>query len=145
MTDRTRRPVQRLLARYRRQGFSARGALELIIILTASVTVGAGLLMWVVDRHAYPTIGSGLWWALQTVTTVGYGDALPSTTAGRAVASVVMLTGIAFLTVATATITAAFVAASRRRANRDEANLRDEIASLRTEMAQLRSELRGLR
>lgn len=138
-----RHPLRRLASRYRSQGFSARGALELVVVLTTAVTVGAGVLMWVVDRTGFPTIGAGLWWALQTVTTVGYGDTLPSTSVGRAVAAVVMLTGIAFLTVATATITAALVDAARRRVNRDEAGLRDEIAALRNDIEALQAELRS--
>ena len=74
------------------------------------ITVGAGLLMTVVDRENFPSIGSGLWWAVQTVTTVGYGDDVPTNLTGRLVAVLVMLLGIAFLTVITASITSTFVA-----------------------------------
>jgi voltage-gated potassium channel len=72
------------------------------------------MLMTVIDRENFPSIGSGLWWAVQTVTTVGYGDVVPATAAGRIVAAVVMLLGIGFVTVITASITGAFVARSRR-------------------------------
>ena len=58
-------------------------------------------------------MGSGLWWAVQTVTTVGYGDYVPRNVAGRLVATFVMLGGIGFLTVITAAITSSFVARSR--------------------------------
>jgi voltage-gated potassium channel len=86
-----------------------------IVIGTASVviTIGAGIAMTVADRRNFPSIGSGLWWAVQTVTTVGYGDHVPTTVAGRLVASFVMLFGIGFLTVVTAAITSTFVARSR--------------------------------
>ena len=78
-----------------------------IVIATAStaMTVGAGLLVTVVDRENFPSIGSGLWWAVQTVTTVGYGDNVPTNLAGRLVAVLVMLLGISFLTIITASIT----------------------------------------
>jgi voltage-gated potassium channel len=69
--------------------------------------------MTVADRKHFPSIGSGLWWAVQTVTTVGYGDHVPTTVAGRLVASLVMLFGIGFLTVVTAAITSTFVSRSR--------------------------------
>ena len=60
------------------------------------------------------TIGRGLWWAAQTVTTVGYGNAVPQSTAGRALALVVMVCAIAFLSVVTAAITAALIDGQRR-------------------------------
>jgi voltage-gated potassium channel len=119
------------------KGFTVGGALRLIVATTAGITVTAGVLMWVVNREAYPNVGVGLWWALQTVTTVGYGDRLPTNGAGYATAAVVMLTGIAFLSVMTATVTAAFLEGARRRlgAADDVARLREEVAALRRELA----------
>jgi voltage-gated potassium channel len=52
---------------------------------------------------------------VQTVTTVGYGDVTPEKTIGRIIAVVVMLSGIGFLTVVTASITAVFIETARRR------------------------------
>ena len=87
-----------------------------IVIATAStvITVAAGLLMTLVDGENFPSIGSGLWWAVQTVTTVGYGDDVPTNLTGRLVAVLVMLVAIAFLTVITASITSTFVSRVRR-------------------------------
>ena len=56
----------------------------------------------------------GLWWAIQTVTTVGYGDVVPTSTLGRLVAALVMIVGIGFLTVITAVITSTFIESARR-------------------------------
>ena len=78
------------------------------------MTLLAGWLMTFSDHESFPTLGSGLWWAVQTVTTVGYGDHVPASTAGKGIAALVMLLGIGFLTVITASITGAFVARSRR-------------------------------
>ena len=86
----------------------------MIATVSTSITVGAGILMTVADRESFPSIGSGLWWAVQTVTTVGYGDHVPANVAGRLVAALVMLVGIGFLTVITAAITSTFVSRSRR-------------------------------
>ena len=69
--------------------------------------------MTVVDRSNFPSVGSGLWWAVQTVTTVGYGDNVPTTVAGQFLAALVMVFGIGFLTVITASITSTFVARAR--------------------------------
>jgi voltage-gated potassium channel len=85
-----------------------------IATVTTTITVAAGVLMSVIDHKGFPSLGSGLWWAVQTVTTVGYGDRVPETAAGQILAAVVMLLGIGFVTVITASITGAFVARSRR-------------------------------
>lgn len=93
-----------------------RKAAIVIASATVTVTLTAGVLMTVVDRKGYPSIGSGLWWAIQTVTTVGYGDHVPETASGQFVAAIVMLLGIGFLTVTTASITSAFVARTQTQA-----------------------------
>jgi len=56
--------------------------------------------------HNYP---DALWWAIVTVTTVGYGDRYPSTTGGRVVAGVLMLVGIGLIGVLTATVASLFI------------------------------------
>ena len=90
-----------------------RGAAIVIATATIAITLAAGLLMTVLDRDNYPSLGQGLWWAVQTTTTVGYGDNVPTTVAGRLLAVLVMFFGIGFLTVITAAITSTFVARSR--------------------------------
>jgi voltage-gated potassium channel Kch len=73
-----------------------------------------------------------MWWSLQTVTTVGYGDVTPKHPSGRLVAAVVMLEGIAFLAILTAAITSSFVArAERERAIAE--GLEDAAAEARVE------------
>ena len=91
-----------------------RGAAIVIAAVSTAITVAAGILVTLVDHEHYPSIGSGLWWAAQTVTTVGYGDNVPVTVAGRLVAVLVMFLGISFLTVITAAITSTFVSRSSR-------------------------------
>ena len=112
MEDETKleRRLDRIVARATRP----RGAAVVIATVSTSITVGAGILMTVADRENFPSIGSGLWWAVQTVTTVGYGDHVPTSVAGKLVAALVMLVGIGFLTVITAAITSTFVSRSRR-------------------------------
>jgi voltage-gated potassium channel len=105
--------VERRLDRYVARASTPRRAAVVIAALTTTITVVAGLLMTVIDHDGFPTLGSGLWWAVQTVTTVGYGDHVPATAGGQIVAAVVMLLGIGFVTVITASITSSFVAQAR--------------------------------
>ena len=106
---------ERWFARMLGRASTPRRAGVVIASVTSAITIAAGIVMTVADHDNFPSIGSGLWWAVQTVTTVGYGDNVPTTVAGRLVAVLVMLLGIGFLTVITASITSAFVAVARSR------------------------------
>jgi len=61
-------------------------------------------MMRVLDHKEYGSIWLGMWWVLQTVTTVGYGDLTPNSAIGKILTSVVMLWGVAFLAIITAAI-----------------------------------------
>lgn len=96
--------------------------------VAAIVVVIGGTALAVVEPETVRDLGSAMWWALTTVTTVGYGDIVPETSAGRLVGSLVMLMGSA--------VTAAFSAAlAAFLIRRPEA---EEMAALRTEIAELR-------
>ena len=105
---------------------SIRVAASVIVIATAIVVAGSGILMRVFDHHEYANVWVGMWWALQTVTTVGYGDVTPKQPIGRAIAAFVMLEGIAFLAIVTAAITSTFVA--RAAGERALAEITDQAA-----------------
>ena len=102
--------VERWLDRALARAETPRGGALVIAAITTIATVGFGLLMSTIDHKNFTTLGQGLWWAVQTVTTVGYGDHVPTNLAGRLVAALVMLLGLAFLAVITAAITSSFVA-----------------------------------
>jgi voltage-gated potassium channel Kch len=116
--------VERRLERFMREPLSVRSAASVIVVASAGVVVGSAVLITLVDRSEYPNIGLGLWWALQTVTTVGYGDVTPTHVAGRLVGAVVMLEGTAFIAIVTAVITSAFI--TRATQERDAARAEDE-------------------
>jgi len=103
-------PIQRRLDRFMQEPPSVRNAASVIVIATIVVVVGAGAAMTLIDGEEYPDVGVGLWWALQTVTTVGYGDVAPTQFSGRLVGGLVMLEGTAFIAIVTAVITSTFVA-----------------------------------
>jgi voltage-gated potassium channel len=102
---------------------TARRAGQWIAVSTLVVSIAGGVAIWLLDRDEFPSLESGLWWAVQTVTTVGYGDHVPADGVGRGIAAIVMLTGIGFLSVVTASISAAFVESARRRRGRNTDDL----------------------
>ncbi len=92
----------------------------------------------------FATFGDGLWWAIATITTVGYGDRVPITTSGRFVATLLMLSGLAFLGVIAASLASFFGLGDGDRKRQPEPTddhrydeLLDEIRSLRNDVARL--------
>lgn len=85
------------------------------------------------------TFSDALWWAVTTVTTVGYGDHFPTTDVGRLIAVGLMIGGIALLGVVTATLASWFV----HRVAESEQLTRAEVAGLAEEVRQLREQLQG--
>jgi voltage-gated potassium channel len=72
------------------------------------------VMMRVFDHKDYASVWLGMWWVLETVTTVGYGDLTPQTVIGKILTSAVMLWGVAFLAIITAAITSVFVARAQQ-------------------------------
>jgi voltage-gated potassium channel Kch len=102
--------IERKMAKFLSGPVTVRSAASVIVTSTAVVVVASGLLMRAIDHREYKNIFIGMWWAIQTVTTVGYGDVTPRDVAGRIVAALVMLEGIALVAIVTAAITSTFVA-----------------------------------
>jgi voltage-gated potassium channel Kch len=118
--------LERRVARFLQEPPTVRGATAVIVTATAVVVFGAGVLMTLIDKEEYPTFGIGLWWAVQTVTTVGYGDVAPTDVFGRLVGAFVMLEGTAFIAIVTAVITSSFV--TRAQSEQDAARKVDELS-----------------
>jgi voltage-gated potassium channel len=106
--------LEKRLSRLLQRPATIRASGAVIVTFTIFTVLASGAVMRVFDRKEFPRYGDALWWALQTVTTVGYGDIVPHNTIGRFVGAVVMLEGIAFLTVVTAVITSIFIERGRR-------------------------------
>jgi len=100
------------------------------------------MLMVEVERGAagatIKTGGDALWWALTTVTTVGYGDTYPVTTEGRIIAAVLMLIGIALFGSMSAIVTSKLILPKE---TRDHEDLRKEVRELHAEIRELRRQL----
>jgi voltage-gated potassium channel len=127
--------LARLAAVVTRGGAAARAifkkrGLGYIIVLTVFVAMGVGGAFSILEDAP---IADSLWWAIVTMTTVGYGDVFPVTPLGRAVATILMLLGIGLLAVVTATVAAYFV-------EQDEGS---ELADFRERLDRIESLLRA--
>jgi len=137
--------MSRLSEREQNKMVRPRNAAYFIVVLWLGAVVIWGVLEHLIDKDTFPTIWLGMWWALQTVTTVGYGDIVPASTAGRLVATFLLLGGLAFLSVVTATITSSFVA-RRQSEMADDANdpILSRIDRLDARLDGIEAELRRL-
>jgi len=125
--------------RQRRQRLITRQGLLYSLMLCVVIMGLGGMGFWLIEPRA-KTLSDGLWLAFTTAATVGYGDIVPSTFASRAFAVVVVLLGLAVLSLATASVAATFVETEERQIERD---LIHEISALRGEVRALRDELRA--
>src|SRR5262249_52587563 len=124
--------VSRALQAERR--LTSANVFRFVSLATIFLTVIAGAVQATIDTGDFKTFWDGVWWAVVTVTTVGYGDIYPTTLGGRIVAIVLMLTGIGFVAVLTATIASRFVKQGRS----DETTaITDALARIEAEVAAL--------
>lgn len=94
--------------------------LPYLALSTVVVTFIAGVAAWVLSPRGFGGLGDTLWWAAQTVTTVGYGDVVPMSNGGRVIGLVVMVFGVAAVSLITALVTSAVVAFEQRRRSAQE-------------------------
>jgi hypothetical protein len=96
-------------------GLRPRDAAYLIGSVWVIGVVVFGVLERIVDPKTFPTVWLGMWWAIETVTTVGYGDVVPQQTVGKVLAGFLMLGGLSFIAVVTAMVTSGFVSRAQAR------------------------------
>ena len=90
-------------------GLTLKRAVLGIAAITMVVTMASAAVMLVVEHKQYPNYGEACWWAIQTVTTTGYGDNPPVSVGGRIVGTIVMLFGTALIPAITSLVTAVFL------------------------------------
>lgn len=103
----------------------------------------------IVDQHDFPSIGLALWWSLQTVTTVGYGDVVPTTDVGRLIGGIELVLGVSFIAFLTAGVTSTIVERARsgteqlerERRQHDTSAIVDALAETRDAIASLERRL----
>jgi voltage-gated potassium channel len=88
--------------------YASRRKIEVFLYGVITLVIILGSLMYVIEgeENGFTSIPRGIYWAIVTMTTVGYGDIYPKTTLGQALASIVMILGYSIIAVPTGIITA---------------------------------------
>jgi voltage-gated potassium channel len=128
-----------LLAALTQRAVANRRVFPYLAFVTFALGLLAGFVVTLLDKKDFPTFGTGVWWAIVTLGTVGYGDVVPHTPWGRVVGSLVIVIGVTFIAYLTATVTSAFVSAAEEEARQEERK-REEASE-----AETRELLRGLK
>jgi voltage-gated potassium channel len=141
-TSRTERWMEK---RIERRGLRPRDAAYLICAFWAAAVVIFGILERIVDPKTFHSVWLGMWWAIETVTTVGYGDIIPDGTAGKVIAGFLMLGGLSLLAVVTAAVTSGFVSRTQRGGASEDDPLMHKLDELGAELSAVKDELARLR
>ncbi|MCC7354427.1 MAG: two pore domain potassium channel family protein [Anaerolineae bacterium] len=116
-----------------------------LVVAMVAVVGGAGFFMLEQESGSVHTLGDGLWWAVVTMFTVGYGDIVPRTAAGRIVGVLVMVIGISFISLLTANIAATFFRAQQAQARETMVDKVDELTRKVDELMEMVRKLENSR
>ena len=116
----------------------------LAVTFVALALVGA-IVIRIADEHDFPSLGLAAWWALQTITIVGYGDVVPTTVVGRFIGGVEMVLGISFIAFLTAGVTSAVIQRGQAEAAEDERRREEhELPTIVDALAEVRTAIGDL-
>jgi voltage-gated potassium channel len=136
------RPGRLIERRVARKGLRPRVAASVIAVLWLIAIVVFGVVERLADPDSFDTIWEGMWWATQTVTTVGYGDVVPAEPGGKAIATVLMVGGLSFFAVITGLITSVFVTRAQEERRAQGADpVAQVLERLTTEVTEMREQL----
>ena len=118
--------------------------LGLALTFLALAFIGA-IVIELLDRHDFSTFGDSVWWALQTVTTVGYGDVVPTTRNGRLVGGIEMVLGVSFIAFLTAGVTSTAIHRADEAAKQaDQEHREQETQKILDGLAETRGQIAAL-
>ena len=134
--------MTRAFVRFQKRPSSVRYASAAIVSTILFLVLAGAAVIQILSPDEYPNYGEALWFTLQTVTTVGYGDSTPTSGIGRFVASVVMLVSIALITVATAAITSMLIQSISRPQNEaEQLDFAETLARIEASLAAAQEQL----
>jgi voltage-gated potassium channel len=117
MEERVQRAIERLTI-FR--------AVRMVALVALSLAFVAAVLERLIDP-AMGDFADALWWAIVTVTTVGYGDVIPTSTSGRVIASFLMVAGVSAIPITTSLVVSVFVSRAQAQQRAHDAELRAEL------------------
>jgi voltage-gated potassium channel len=103
-------------------------AVRLVASVAISLAVVAAVLESLVDS-GINGFNNALWWAVVTVTTVGYGDVVPETGIGRIIAAVLMLAGVSAIPITTSLVVSVFVSRMQAQSRVRDEEIRTEVVA----------------
>jgi voltage-gated potassium channel len=137
MSPRFERTVRRAVANRR--------IFPYLVLTTAGIAALAGFIVTVIDRKDFPDFGTGVWWAIVTIATVGYGDVVPHTGWGRVVGSAVIVIGVTFVSFLIAIVTSYFIAAEEdEKAELERQHREHELAEARETLRRIEQRLSSI-
>ena len=113
--------------------FYAKNSINYVLYLTVILVFICGFIFSIFEKGK--SFFDGIWWAIETVSTVGYGDIAPLTPAGRALGIVLIFLGIGFMSMLTAAISAYFV---EKDSNREMKQLLEKLDTLSKDIEELK-------
>jgi voltage-gated potassium channel len=103
-------------------------AVRLVAVVAMTLALIAAVLESLVDS-GINGFNNALWWAVVTVTTVGYGDVVPETGIGRIIAAVLMLAGVSAIPITTSLVVSVFVTRMQERSKARDEEIRAEVVA----------------
>lgn len=113
--------------------FYAKNSINYVLYLTVILVFICGFIFSIFEKGK--SFFDGIWWAIETVSTVGYGDIAPLTPAGRALGIVLIFLGIGFMSMLTAAISAYFV---EKDSNREMKQILEKLDALSRDIEELK-------
>ncbi len=138
-------PKLSLIDRRVRKIANARSVTLGLAITFVVLALVCAIVVRIVDEHDFPSLGLALWWSLQTVTTVGYGDVVPTTRVGRFVGGVELVLGVSFVAFLTAGVTSTVVERSRaRNEERNQVRREGDVKTIMDALAETKTAIAAL-
>jgi voltage-gated potassium channel len=128
-----------------RRAVANRRIFPYLVATTAALALLSGFVVTAIDRKDFPDFGTGVWWSIVTLATVGYGDVVPHTGWGRVVGSVVIVIGVTFVSFLIAIVTSYFISAQEEEKGELEREQRErELAEARETLRRIEERLMAI-